>query len=393
MIQTRRNLSIDILRGLTMLLMVFVNDFWTVLDVPHFLEHFGPQEDGMGLSDIIYPMFLFAMGMSVPLALDRRREKGCSGEETLRHILSRTLALLVMGVFIVNAEGEISPVLGYNKGVYWMLMVIGFFLVWNAYPHGFRYKRLLRGLGIAVLLFLALTFRYPDGGYFQASWWGILGQIGWMYLFSSLAYLLCREKTWILAVLWLGFALVNLTVTPMRDGQVLVGTYLLGDFSEALHLGNGHAILMSLGGMLTVLSERKLAGFRTPLRVGIGLSAAAVLAVLGAAVHAGWVVSKYFGTLPWCLYVSAISVAAYTVFRLLERYRLTGWFAPFRPAGTATLTVYMIPYFWYCFWVFFHLSIPAWLTGWTGVVKCALFSLLCLGTAWLLDRAKIRLKI
>ena len=36
----RRNMSIDMLRGLTMLLMVFVNDLWTVGGVPHFLEHF-----------------------------------------------------------------------------------------------------------------------------------------------------------------------------------------------------------------------------------------------------------------------------------------------------------------------------------------------------------------
>ena len=34
----KRNLAIDMFRGLTMVLMVFVNDFWTVLDIPHFLE-------------------------------------------------------------------------------------------------------------------------------------------------------------------------------------------------------------------------------------------------------------------------------------------------------------------------------------------------------------------
>ena len=106
----QRNLAIDIFRGLTMALMVFVNDFWTVLYVPHFLEHYATWEDGMGLSDYIYPMFLFAMGMSVPYALDRRKD--APAEKTLRHILSRTLALVVMGSFIVNAEGEIAPLLG-----------------------------------------------------------------------------------------------------------------------------------------------------------------------------------------------------------------------------------------------------------------------------------------
>ena len=51
---TRRNAAIDVFRGLVMLLMVFVNDFWTVHAVPHWLEHFGTLEDGMGLSDIVF---------------------------------------------------------------------------------------------------------------------------------------------------------------------------------------------------------------------------------------------------------------------------------------------------------------------------------------------------
>ena len=66
---TKRNTSIDILRGLTMLLMVFVNDLWSVGGVPHFLEHFEVFEDGMGVADIVFPMFLFAMGMSIPYAM------------------------------------------------------------------------------------------------------------------------------------------------------------------------------------------------------------------------------------------------------------------------------------------------------------------------------------
>ena len=80
---SKRNESIDILRGLTMLLMVFVNDLWSVGGVPHFLEHFEVSEDGMGVADIVFPMFLFAMGMSIPYALERRFSKGYSGESTL----------------------------------------------------------------------------------------------------------------------------------------------------------------------------------------------------------------------------------------------------------------------------------------------------------------------
>ena len=159
----RRNGAIDMLRGLTMFLMVIVNDFWTVRGIPHWMEHAQTTEDAMGLSDIVFPMFLFAMGLSIPYAIERRFAKGLSGESTVGHILSRTLALLLMGVFIVNSEGGFAPLLGYGKPLYWVLMVTGFFLIWNRYPEGFRYKRGLQAAGIAVLAFLALTFRTPEG--------------------------------------------------------------------------------------------------------------------------------------------------------------------------------------------------------------------------------------
>ena len=119
---TKRNEAIDMLRGLTMLLMVFVNDLWSVGGVPHFLEHFEMFEDGMGVSDFVFPMFLFSMGMSIPYALERRYSKGCTGESTLKHILSRTLALVLMGVFIVNTEGGFDSTLGYGKNFYRVLM-------------------------------------------------------------------------------------------------------------------------------------------------------------------------------------------------------------------------------------------------------------------------------
>ena len=381
----KRNLAIDIFRALTMTLMVFVNDSWTVLDAPAWMVHFATWDDGMSLADIVYPLFLFAMGMSVPYALENRFAKGYSLGETLRHILSRTFALLMMGVFINNSEGGMMG----NKGVYWLLMVLGFFLVWNNYAKEFKARGWLQGAGAVILLTLAITFRGADGGLFQAGWWGILGQIGWMYLFTACAYLLCREKPWILGLVWLMLCLVNLSVAPMRDGSQWLGTNLLADFSEALHLGNGHSALMALGGALTVLAERRLKS----AKAGIGLAAAAVLAISGVAAHQGWIVSKNLGTLPWVLFVSALSVALYTLLRLMESKGWTAWAKPIRTAGTATLTVYMIPYLFYSFWVFLNPQIPAWLCGNVGAVKCALFSALCIFIAWALGKVGIKLKI
>ena len=382
----KRNLAIDMFRGLTMVLMVFVNDFWTVLDIPHFLEQFATLEDGMGLSDIIYPMFLFAVGMSIPYAIDRRYEKGLSGESTLGHIFSRTFALLVMGTFICNQESREM------EGCRWLwiiLFLVGFFLVWNQYKPTFKPAKWLKLAGVVLLVGLAIYYRTPDGDYFEGLWWGILGQIGWAYLFCALAYLLCRGREWPLYLVWVALCLVNLSVVRMRGGDILIGDNVVADVTRALHLGNGSIGIMALGGMLLTLTERKL----KTVKVGIGLAAAAVLAVLGMAVHHGWIISKNIGTLPWCLFVSAISVALYTLLRVLESKGWTGWFKPLQTAGTATLTVYMVPYLIVAFWVLLEPSIPAWLCGWVGVAKCAVYTAVVLFIAWVLTKLGIKLKI
>ena len=368
-----------------MAVMVMVNDFWSYPDVPHILEHFATMEDGMGLSDYVYPLFLFVMGMSIPYALDRRREKGKSDWDNLKHILSRTFALLVMGVFLYNT----GPSMAWNKGVYYILMIVGFFLVWNSYKEDFKPARWLKALGIIILAALALLYRTEDGGLFRTGWWGILGQIGWAYLFASVAYMLCRKREWVLGVLWAALCLVNLSVVKMRGGDALIGHNVLSDFADALHVGNGHIAIMALGGVLTTLAERRL----KTKKVLWGFGAAAVLAGLGFAAHQGWIISKNLGTLPWCLYVSAVGVAIYTLFRILEKKSLMGWSKPLAPAGTATLTVYMLPYIYTSLWYFFDMTAPSWLYGWVGVLKSALLSAVCIFLTWCLGKLGIKLRI
>ena len=77
--------SIDILRALTMLLMIFVNDLWTLTDIPEWLEHKGFNEEGMGLADVVFPAFLFIVGLSIPHAITARINRGDSSIRVLWH--------------------------------------------------------------------------------------------------------------------------------------------------------------------------------------------------------------------------------------------------------------------------------------------------------------------
>ena len=392
----RRNGAIDMLRGLTMLLMVFVNDLWTVGDVPHWLEHFERLEDGMGLADIVFPMFLFAMGMSVPYAIESRFSKGYSGESTLGHILSRTLALLLMGVFIVNTEGGFDSTLGYGVCVYRLLMVAAFFLIWNQYGKEFKLKKPLQLCGLAILAFLAFTFRTPEGGYLSAQWWGILGIIGWTYCFAAVTYLLTRKRPSRVVWVWIGLCVLNLLMTRMRGGdQLMPRASFIYDMADALKLVNAPYAIMAVGGMLLSLAENRLASKAYPgwksLLAAFG--AAAVLAIAATVLHRWWIVSKLVGTLPWCMYVSAISVAVYALLRVSESYKKTSWFRPLSASGTATLTVYMMPYVLYSVSALVGLHSPDWLCGPVGLIKCVLFSLLCVALTSLLVKFGIKLKI
>lgn len=384
-----RNLSIDIFRGLTMALMVFVNDLFTIVDAPSWMEHTSTHTDGMGLADIVFPMFLFAMGMSVPYALENRIAKGKPLGETIVHILERTFALLVMGVMLYNTEREMVM----DEGVYWLLMLLGVGLVWNSYPENYRPQRWLRLVGTAILIGLVITYRTEDGDLFRAGWWGILGEIGWAYLFTAAVYLLGRKKPWTLAVLWAGLCLVNASVMRMKGGEAWIGKNIMADFAEALHLGRGSSAIMSLGGVLTVLAGQRLRSGK----LFIGLAAAAVLAGLGMFTHQYWIISKNLATLPWCLFVLAISVALYSILRAFERKGWTGWAKPLKPAGVATLTMYMVPYFYYAIRHLvrhvFDLDTPEWLCGYVGVGKCVLFVVLCLLTTWALNKKGIKLKV
>ena len=59
-----------------MLLMLLVNDYAGVRGLPHWFYHAASNEDMLGISDIVFPAFLFALGLSIPFALQKRIERG-----------------------------------------------------------------------------------------------------------------------------------------------------------------------------------------------------------------------------------------------------------------------------------------------------------------------------
>src|SRR5690606_39936170 len=87
--KSNRIMSIDIMRGITLFLMLFVNDVY-IPGVPNWLVHAEASEDGMGLADWVLPGFLFMVGLSIPYAIEARRRKNQRSKSLWSHILVRT---------------------------------------------------------------------------------------------------------------------------------------------------------------------------------------------------------------------------------------------------------------------------------------------------------------
>src|SRR5213596_1577872 len=66
--------SIDALRGLVMFAMIYVNDIAGADHVPDWMVHYSDRHRGSGMTfvDLVFPAFLFIVGMSIPFALRAR---------------------------------------------------------------------------------------------------------------------------------------------------------------------------------------------------------------------------------------------------------------------------------------------------------------------------------
>src|ERR1035438_2111366 len=110
--------SIDIFRGLTMLVMIFVNDVAGVKGLPWWTYHMGPGKNGMTYVDVVFPAFLFIVGLSIPLAIRKRLEHGDSMPRLWGHILMRSVSLVVLGLVLANAGSSDPHATGLPPGVW-----------------------------------------------------------------------------------------------------------------------------------------------------------------------------------------------------------------------------------------------------------------------------------
>ena len=349
---TRERLaSLDAFRGFDILAMVFVNYIAGMKAIPFFLRHAAADQDVFTLTDVVFPGFLFIMGVSIPLALAKRRARGEKTLALVGHVLVRTLALLFLGVLLVNEDRFSAAAAGIGKDLWYLLATLAVFALWAVVPKEATpgKKRFLTALKIAaavLLIALLVIFRGQGGNgqttWLQTSWWGILGMIGWCYLAGALLFLASRGDRTALA----GAAgLMTALYIGSRHG-VLDFLGPVNGFIDVGSLFGSHAAVVTAGMLAGTLflPGTEEAGPRVRIRS---------LAILGSALLlAGFVLrplhgfSKIRGTESYTLATAGVCCLVFLLFYLVLDVFKGRKAANFLiPAGRNPLLAYLLPGF------------------------------------------------
>lgn len=373
--------------------MIFVNDLWSLKDIPQWLGHVEYGIDGIGLADVVFPAFLFIAGLSIPFAIDNRRKKGDTDWQLVKHVLVRSVALLTMGVFLVNGETFNAEATGMARYVWNPICCICFILIWNSYPKTMNVNLIytLKGIAITLLLVFAFIYRGGEEGNIQrfaAQWWGILGLIGWAYLVSGLVTIFAKNKFYIVVLAWAFFGMLSMFSHAGQIPQMLL-------FIPNAILG-GTLTGLTMGGVLTVMIFQYYRNREDNKTMSILLIIfASALIGLCAITRPYWGLAKLGATPAWLFLCSAFTILAFVViYWLADVNAKANWFAFIKPAGTDALLCYLIPYFAYAIKQSLGIYLPdVILTGGIGLLKSFLFALLCVVITGGLNRLGVRLKL
>jgi len=350
----------------------------------------------MTFVDVVFPAFLFIVGMAIPYAVQNRLKKGDSWGELWKHILIRTFGLLVLGVYMVNSGEMNSEASLIGKTLWDILFYSSVILIWNIYPRTEERSRKalylsLQLLGAIILIILPFLFRKGPPEQLTGmttSWWGILGLIGWASLFSLIVFSLFHRRLYAMIGM---LGLFIILVVGLKNDLLSLPVYLewikgqSGNFAHASLTISG--IILSL-----VLMEEKM--FSSPSqKIRWMVVFGGLLLVAGYFLRPLYGISKIYATPTWALYSAAICCFLFPlIYWLVDVKGYRRWADFLKPAGQNPLLTYILPFifgalFGYAFW-------PDMLSrGIPGIIRSLGFSLFILGVAALLTKGKIRLKL
>ena len=337
--------SIDLLRGADVLLMLFVNEVAGVAGAPAFLRHKGAADDGMTITDLVFPAFLFVVGMAIPFALGSRLARGESRLAVLRHVVARAAARRDR-----RADGKrrarrrgVAVAARLERADDARRAARLAALRWRGRLAASRGAPSPRHPALALVV---VAYRGKDvSGWLQLRpyWWGILGLIGWAYLGVASLYLVIASRPAILTALSGSTAAWR---SPTRRAASAGRRFRAarGRHRRDARRGRARGLPARRPG------ERHLRSQGSSWRFAAGaLGCAAAFGAAGLllhtlhGLHAAFTISKIHATLPWGLLSAALTTGAWVaVFVIADVLGGGSWPKAVQLAGENPLLAYLL---------------------------------------------------
>jgi predicted acyltransferase len=362
--EIKRLLSLDAFRGFTIALMIIVNDpgSWSHVYAP--LLH--AEWHGFTPTDLVFPFFLFIVGVSIVLAYTKRLATGVDKSKLYKKIVIRSIKIFAVGIFL------------------------------NLFPDfDFEHLRIAGVLQRIAIVFLFCSFMFLHLNWKQLAISGAVVLIGYWSLF-----------------IWIpvpGIGEANLepgtNIAAWIDSQLLPGRMWQGTWDPEGILSTLPSIVTGVTGMLAGLL---IVGKQSLDRKVIWLFSLGFCSfVLGSVWDWFFPINKNIWTSSFVLYTSgaAAMTLALCIF-IVDILNIKSWTRPGRIFGANAITIYviagMLPALLsgleisgYSFNSFFMES----LTGWGISAKLAsllyalVFTGICYVPAYILYKKKIFIKL
>ena len=312
LIQGKRLVSLDAFRGITIAAMILVNDpgTWSAVYAPllHATWH------GWTPTDLVFPFFLFMVGVSITLAFQKRLAQGAAKRPLALKALKRAAIIFVLGL---------------------LLAAYPFF---NFYPE--------------ITLRDWSTLRVP----------GVLQRIAVCYLAASLLYLYARPRTEyiVAAVLLFGYwAAVMLIPVPGHGAGIIdQPTGSLQEYLDTIIFGSHmwgqtrtwdpEGFLSTFPAVVTALlgvwTGRLLLSDKSPIEKTTRVLVWGLAALTAGYVWSwGFPINKMLWTSSYVLFTGGLAMCALGVcYWAVDVRGRTGWTRPFVEYGMNAITVYVL---------------------------------------------------
>jgi predicted acyltransferase len=290
-----RDTSLDAFRGLTVIMMIIVNIQGNGDLAYSAFEH--AEWDGLTFADVIFPWFLFIVGLSVPLALDRKHSNS-----PWPQIIKRAFMLFFWGVFLS-----------------WLIRPVEFEKI--------RWLGVLQRIGIVYFFCAAVT----------------LNSKGWKMPASLAATGLVVHSLLLLGITAPGEVVPSLDVgkglNAWLDQQFLPGRLLRKTYDPEGILSTLPAISSGLIGVAVARWKQIL---RTPIAPSL-LAAGIILALAGAALTSVLPVNKQLWTSSFTLLTAGLGLICWAALLRLWPLISDSRIARFMVLlGQTALTLYII---------------------------------------------------